>query len=248
MSYRDQNPMSYSARESAAPIDAGLRAFMLNVYNLMASALALTGLAAYFTANSPAAMNMLINREGMHPGITMLGWIVFLSPVFASMALQASVMRLSLPAAQMAFWAFSALMGVSLCPIFLMYTGESIVRVFFITSILFGAMGVWGYSSKRDLTSMGHFMYMGFIGIFLASIVNLFLQSSGLMFAVSAAGVVVFTGLIAYKTQQIKAIYYQVAGQGDMASRYAIIGALFLYISFINLFMSLLRLFGDRRN
>ncbi len=247
MNYRDQNPMSYSVRDSAAPIDAGLRAYMLSVYNLMASALALTGITAYAGANWEPLRDALFNLQGIHPGLTGLGWVVMFAPLIMVMVLGAAIGRMSLAAAQATFWAYAAVMGLSLSSIFFIYTGQSLVRVFFVTAILFGTMGIWGYSSKRDLTGMGHFMIMGIWGVILASILNLFLQSSGLQFAVSIIAVVVFTGLTAYDTQKIKAMYYQVAGRGDIAAKFAIMGALNLYLDFINLFITLLRLFGDSR-
>ncbi len=248
MDYRDQNPMSYAARSEAAPMDAGLRAYMLNVYNLMASALALTGISAYAGANWQPLRDMLFNLSGTHPGLTGFGWIVLFAPLLMVMVLSAGIAKMSLAAAQATFWAYAGVMGLSLSSIFFVYTGESLVRVFFVTAILFGSMGMWGYATKRDLTSMGHFMIMGLWGVIIASLVNLFLHSSGLQFAVSILGVVIFTGLTAYDTQRIKAMYYQVAGGGEMAAKFAIMGALTLYLDFINLFMMLLRLFGDRRN
>ena len=248
MQYNDKTPMSYSVREDAAPMDAGLRGYMLHIYNLMSSALALTGISAYAGANWAPLRDALFNLGGMHPGLTGLGWVVMFAPLLMVMGLSAGIGRMSLGAAQAVFWAYATLMGLSLSSIFFVYTGESLVRVFFVTAILFGAMGMWGYSSKRDLTSMGHFMTMGLFGIIIASLVNLFLQSSGLQFAVSILGVVIFTGLTAYDTQKIKALYYQVAGTGETAGKFAIMGALRLYLDFINLFMMLLRFFGDRRN
>jgi FtsH-binding integral membrane protein len=148
---------------------------------------------------------------------------------------------------QTCFWAFAAVMGLSLSSIFLIYTGESIARTFFITAAMFGGMSIYGYSTKRDLTGIGHFLIMGVWGLFIASIVNIFLKSSALGFAVSAIGVVLFTGLIAYDTQKLKATYYQVVGIGEGVARAAIMGALSLYLDFINLFVSLLRFFGERR-
>jgi FtsH-binding integral membrane protein len=240
--------MYYSASESAKPVDAGLRAYMLSIYNLMASALALTGLTAYAGATWQPLRDALFNLSGIHPGLTGLGWVVAFAPLLFVIGLSAGISRMSLAAAQATFWAFSAIMGLSLSSLFFVYTGESLVRVFFITAILFGSMSIWGYSTKRDLTGMGHFMMMGLWGVLIASVVNIFLHSSGLQFAVSIVGIVVFTGLTAYDTQKIKAMYYQVAGMGEMASKYAIMGALNLYLDFINMFLMLLRFFGDRRN
>jgi len=248
MDYRNQQPMWSSTRESAAPVDAGLRAYMLNVYNLMASALALTGITAYAGANWEPLRNALFNLDGIHPGLTGLGWLVMFAPLVMVMVLGAGINRMSLAAAQATFWAYAGVMGLSLSSLFFVYTGESITRVFFITAIVFGSMSMWGYTTRRDLTGMGHFMMMGVFGIIIASLVNLFLHSSGLQFAVSVIGVVAFTGLTAYDTQKIKGMYYQLAGSGDMAAKFAIMGALNLYLDFINLFIYLLRFMGDRRN
>ncbi len=153
---------------------------------------------------------------------------------------------MSLAGAQLAFWAFAALMGASIASIFLVYTGASIARMFFITSASFGALSLWGYTTNRDLSAWGSFLFMGLIGIILASLVNLFIGSTALQFAVSAIGVLVFAGLTAYDTQQIKEMYY-VGDDGSVAGRKAVMGALRLYLDFINLFMMLLSLFGDRR-
>jgi FtsH-binding integral membrane protein len=155
---------------------------------------------------------------------------------------------LSLPALQAIFWAYSATMGLSLSSLFFVYTGASIVRAFFITAILFGSMSIWGYASKRDLTGMGHFMMMGLFGIIIASFVNLFMWSSGLNFIISILSVIIFTGLTAYDTQKIKSFYYQTSANAEAAGKYAVMGALTLYLDFINLFIQMLRFFGDRRN
>ena len=156
-------------------------------------------------------------------------------------------MNFSIERAQMTFWGFAALMGASLSWIFAVYTGVSIARVFFITAAVFGSMSLYGYTTKRDLTSMGSFMIMGLIGIIIASLVNLFLQSSALHFAISILGVIIFVGLTAYDTQRIKSIYYQVAGSGELAVKFSILGALSLYMDFINLFLQMLQFFGERK-
>src|SRR5262249_33431356 len=145
--------------------------------------------------------------HSMHPGLTGLGWLVLFAPLIMVMVLSAGINRMSLSAAQGTFWAYAAIMGLSLSSIFFVYTGQSVVRVFFVTAIVFGGMSMWGYATKRDLTGMGHFLYMGLWGIIVASLVNLFLHSSGLQFAVSVIAVVAFTGLTAYVTQKIKGVY-----------------------------------------
>lgn len=217
-------------------VDQGLRAYMIRVYNYMAIGLVITGLVGFATLNS-----------GLMPVLfgTPLKWVVLLAPLAMVMYLSFRVQTMSFASAQIAFWVFSALMGVSLTPIALVYTGASIAKVFFITSAAFASVSLYGYTTKRDLTSMGAFMFMGLIGIIIASVVNIFLHSSALGFALSIIGVLVFTGLTAWDTQKIKAMYYQ--GNVATLGHSAIMGALQLYLDFINLFTSLLNLFGDRR-
>jgi FtsH-binding integral membrane protein len=232
----------------AATADAGLRAYFLKIYNLMASGLALTGILALFTANSSAMLNALytVDANG-HMGMSGLGWLVTLAPIGLVMWISFGINRLSATAAQGIFWLYSGLMGLSLSTIFLAYTGESIARTFFVTAGTFGAMSLYGYTTKKDLTGFGSFLIMGLWGIIIASLVNLFLQSSGLAFATSLIGVFIFIGLTAYDTQKLKAIYYQASGSGEMLAKMAILGALNLYLDFINMFIMLLRFMGDRR-
>jgi len=230
----------FTARSSAIPqvdIDVGLRAHMLSVYNYMMLGLVITGLVAYFAAST-----------GFYASIarTPLIWVVMLAPLAFVLVLSYGIQRLNLGTAQLLFWAFSAVMGLSLSAIFLVYTGTSVARVFFITSGTFAGMSLYGYTTKRDLTSMGSFMFMGLIGILIASLVNMFVQSSALDFAISVIGVLVFVGLTAWDTQRIKESYSETDGD-VIAGKKAIFGALSLYLDFINLFMMLLRLFGDRR-
>jgi len=175
-----------------------------------------------------------------------LMWVLVFAPVALVFLLSFGIQRMSVPAAQATFWGYSALMGLSLASIFVVYTSESIARVFFISAATFAAMSLYGYTTKRDLTGFGSFLFMGLIGIVIASIVNIFLNSSGLGFAISILGVLIFVGLTAYDTQKIKEMYY-VGDDGTVAGRKAIMGALALYLDFINLFLMLLRLFGDRR-
>lgn len=221
----------------AIEIDQGLRAYMLKVYNYMAGALGLTGLVAFAVSNSPALMQTLFG--------TPLAWVVMLAPLAFVWYFSAKVHSMSQQGAQTSFFVFAALMGLSLSTIFIAYTGASIARAFFITAATFGAMSLYGYTTKKDLSGWGSFLFMGLIGIIIASIVNLFLQSTALQFAVSVIGVLLFTGLTAYDTQRIKQTYYQLSG--DSLAKSAIIGALSLYMDFINLFIMLLRLVGDRR-
>ena len=245
--------MDYQQRATQATpaIDEGLRNYMLQVYNYMASGLALTGLVAYMLYQAIGGSNI----EIMNGGITALGvslytgpmmWVVALAPLGVVMYMSFGIRGMSASRAQTLFWVFSFLMGLSLSTIFLQYTGASIARVFFITSITFGSMSIYGYTTKRDLTGLGSFLFMGLIGIIIASIVNIFMQSPAIYFAVSILGVLIFVGLTAYDTQKIKNMY-MAYDSGEVAAKKAIMGALTLYLDFINLFIMLLRLFGQRR-
>jgi FtsH-binding integral membrane protein len=234
-----------------AMIDEGLRAYMLRVYNYMASGLALTGIVAMVIAN----MSVVTGDAGQITGLTPLGqtlfgsalkWVVMLAPLGFVMFLSFGLHRMSFMTAQGVFWAFAAAMGVSMATIFLVYTGASIARVFFIASGTFAAMSLYGYTTKKDLSGFGTFLFMGLIGIIIASIVNIFMQSSALQFAISVIGVLVFVGLTAYDTQNIKNEYSE-HHDHETAGKLAISGALRLYLDFINLFVMLLHLFGDRR-
>ena len=226
---------------SALAIDEGLRSYMLRVYNYMGLGLVVTGLVAWFTSNW--AMSSQANAELLYA--SPLAWVIMLSPLAFVMVLSFGINKLSVGAAQATFWAFAAVMGLSLSSIFLVYTGASIAKVFFITAALFGSMSLYGYTTTRDLTSMGTFLFMGLIGLVIASIVNIFLGSGPLDFAISVVGVLVFTGLTAWDTQKIKESYADHYG-ADTLTKNAIMGALSLYLDFINLFMMLLRLFGNR--
>jgi FtsH-binding integral membrane protein len=234
-----------------AEFDAGLRAHMLRVYNYMASALALTGIFAILVAQ----MSFVTNEAGQLVAYTSLGqtlfgsplkWVVMLAPLGLVFFLSARIHALKQSTAQAVFWFYAALMGVSFAVILIQFTGASVARVFFITAGTFAAMSLWGYTTKKDLSGMGSFLFMGLIGIIIASIVNIFIGSSALQFAVSVIGVLVFVGLTAYDTQQIKEMYNELDGS-EVAGKKAIMGALRLYLDFINLFIMLLHLFGDRR-
>ena len=220
-----------------AVIDEGLRAYMLRVYNYMASGLALTGGVAYFVASTPALMEAIYGSA--------LVWVVMLAPLGLVLVMSARMHKMSVGGAQATFWLFATLMGLSLASIFIIYTQTSIARVFFITAGVFGAMSLYGYTTKRDLTGWGSFLFMGLIGVIIASVVNIFLASSALQFAISVIGVLVFVGLTAYDTQKIKEMYVESDGSA-VASKKAIMGALRLYLDFINLFIMMLHLFGNR--
>ena len=245
-------------RVDAATVDAGLRSYMLRIYNYMTIGLAITGFAAlgvYMAAvtNSAAGAaakigNTYLTSFGVAMFVSPLKWVFILAPLVMVFAISFGINRLRPATAQLLFWAFSVLMGVSLSSIFLVYTHTSIVRVFFITAATFGALSLYGYTTKRDLSGMGSFLFMGLIGIIIASLVNLIIGSSMLQFIVSVVGVLVFAGLTAWDTQRLKNDYiYGYAGAGgDVAERAAISGALSLYLNFINLFTLLLQLLGQR--
>jgi FtsH-binding integral membrane protein len=219
-------------------IDQGLRAYLSQVYMFMAFGLLLTGGAAYTVANVPAMMQLVFG--------TGLKWVFVFAPLALVFFLSFRINTLKYATAQALFWTYSAMVGVSLASIFLMYTGTSIARIFFITSSMFGAISLYGYTTNRDLSGMGSFMFMGLIGIVIASIINMFMQSSAMQFIISIISVIVFTGLTAYDTQTIKSIYYAGDNQEVMGKK-ALMGALRLYLDFLNLFLALLQLFGDRR-
>jgi len=247
----DFNQRSFTKTTDQVVIDEGLRAYMLKVYNYMTTGLLLTGLIAYFFGKA----SIVTNELGQIIGTTSIGamlfssplkWIVMLAPLGFVFYLSARINKMSVSSAQITFWIFSAIMGLSLASIFIVYTQASIARVFFISSGTFAAMSLYGYTTKKDLTKLGGFLFMGLIGIIIASLVNLFFQSSALHFAISVIGVLVFVGLTAYDTQSIKNMYY--AGDSEsVGGKKALMGALRLYLDFINLFIMLLRLFGQRR-
>ena len=247
----DFNQRSFTKTVDQATVDEGLRAYMLKVYNYMTTGLLLTGLVAYFFGKASIVTNELGQIIGITPiGAMLFGsplkWIVMLAPLGFVFYLSAKINKMSVSSAQITFWIFSAIMGLSLGSIFIVYTQASIARVFFISSGTFAAMSLYGYTTKKDLTKLGGFLFMGLIGIIIASLVNLFFQSSALHFAISVIGVLVFVGLTAYDTQSIKNMYY--AGDSEsVGGKKALMGALRLYLDFINLFIMLLRLFGQRR-
>jgi FtsH-binding integral membrane protein len=211
---------------------------MLRVYNFMAAGLGLTGLVAY----AAVATGFYQQIAG-----TPLIWLVMLAPIGVVLFLSFRIEHMGVATAQAAFWGYAALMGLSLAGVFLVYTGVSVARVFFITAATFGAMSLYGYTTRRDLSQFGSFLFMGLIGIVLASLVNIFIASSALQFAISVIGVVVFTGLTAWDTQRIKEIYLA-NDPGDVLTKKALMGALALYLDFINLFVLLLQLTGQRRD
>ncbi len=258
MSNYDNQTARWGSVSGAAvgAIDEGLRAHMLRVYNIMVLGLALTGIVAFTTFSmvtttdpsmAAARINgVMLTSLGMALYTSPLMWVVVLAPLALVFFLSFRIDKMSTSAALTTFGIYAALLGVSLSTIFLQYAATSIAQVFFITSATFGAMSLWGYTTKRDLTAIGSFLFMGLIGIIIASVVNIFLGSSVVSFVVSILGVVIFTGLTAYDTQKIKEMYY-VGDDGTVAGRKAIMGALSLYLDFINLFLMMLRLFGSNR-
>ncbi|TAN06947.1 MAG: Bax inhibitor-1/YccA family protein [Rhizobiaceae bacterium] len=243
---------NYQARAGSAPsrvdtsIDQGLRAYMIRVYNLMAVGLVITGLAAWGAFSFSVTPDGHLTQFGALMFQSAFKWVVIFAPLALVFFLSFRIGSMSVPAAQTTFWVYAALVGLSLAVLFLVYTQTSIVRTFFITAASFGALSLYGYTTRRDLSGIGSFLIMGVFGIIIASIVNIFLASSALQFAISVIGVLVFAGLTAYDTQQIKEMYYE--GDGEVvAGRKAIMGALRLYLDFINLFMFLLQFMGDRR-
>lgn len=241
-----QNRAAQTGAQSGAMIDEGLRAYMLKVYNLMALGLAITGIAAFATWQMAVADGQL-TPFGQLLFASPLRWVVMLSPLAVVFFLSFRINKMSVSAAQATFWGYAALMGLSLSSIFLVFTGQSIVQTFFVTAASFGALSLYGYTTKRSLSAMGSFLIMGLFGLIIASIVNIFLASSALGFAICAIGVLIFAGLTAYDTQKIKEMYYD-ADDATVMGRKAIMGALTLYLDFINLFTFLLQFMGNRNN
>ena len=237
MSRFDDQPIFRTGGTFSA-IDECLRTFMLRVYNYMALGLGLTGVVAYFAASSPELMHAIFGSP--------LAYVFMFAPFAVVLYLSARMHKIEASTAQMLFWVYAGLMGISLSVIFLQYKVESIARIFFVTASLFGSMSLYGYTTKKDLTSMGSFMFMGLGGVIIASFVNLFMHSGMMQLVLSALAVIIFTGLTAYDTQKIKEIYVS-CDDADTASKKAVFGALTLYLDFINIFLSLLRLFGERR-
>ena len=240
-----------TTRVESGAIDQGLRSYMLKIYNYMASGVLVTGFVALFLFK----YSVVTNEVGSITGLTSLGdaiynsalmWVIALAPLGIVMWMSFGLAKMSASKAQTLFWVFAALMGASLSSIFMVYVGASIARVFFITAGTFAAMSLYGYTTKTDLSKLGSFLMMGLIGIIIASIVNIFLKSSQMEFIISILGVLIFVGLTAYDTQKIKDMYYD-GGDSEVMAKKSIMGALTLYLDFINLFIMLLRLFGQRR-
>ena len=253
MEFNKQNILNKvkAATQTTVVMDEGLRAYMLKVYNYMATGVLLTGIVALISFN----ISVVTDASGAIVSFTEFGntlffsgfkWLVMLAPLGIVFYMSFGINKMSSSKAQTVFWIFAALMGLSLSWILLVYTGKSVARVFFITSATFGAMSLYGYTTKRDLTKLGSFLMMGLIGIIIASLVNIFMKSGLMYFVISILGVLIFVGLTAYDTQKIKNMYVE-SDSGELIGKKAVMGALTLYLDFINLFIMLLRLFGQRR-
>ena len=253
MEFNKQNILNKvkAATQTTVVMDEGLRAYMLKVYNYMATGVLLTGIVALISFN----ISVVTDASGAIVSFTEFGntlffsgfkWFVMLAPLGIVFYMSFGINKMSASNAQTVFWIFAALMGLSLSWILLVYTGKSVARVFFITSATFGAMSLYGYTTKRDLTKLGSFLMMGLIGIIIASLINIFMKSSMMYFVISILGVLIFVGLTAYDTQKIKNMYVE-SDSGELIGKKAVMGALTLYLDFINLFIMLLRLFGQRR-
>lgn len=239
MAFGSDRKYMTTAQAEAAQIDVGLRQYMLKVYNYMASGVALTGIVAMLVASSPAALQLIFG--------TPMKWVVLLAPVGMVFFLAFRINHMKASTAQAVFWVYAGLMGASLASIFVVYTGTSIARTFFISAAAFAGLSLWGYTTKKDLSAFGTFLIMGLIGLIVASLVNMFLQSSMMQFVISAAGVLIFAGLTAWDTQKIKEMYWEGDGH-EIAAKKSVMGALTLYMDFINLFLFMLRFLGVARD
>ncbi|MFL6730381.1 MAG: Bax inhibitor-1/YccA family protein [Sphingomicrobium sp.] len=231
--------------------DAGLRSYMLSVYNYMASGVLLTGIVALLFVRSPffaSAFTAVETANGTAVRPNLLGWVITFAPLLFVLVMSFGQARMQTRTLQAMFWGFAVAMGLSLSTIFIAYTGVSIAQTFFATAAAFGGLSLWGYTTKRDLSAWGTFLVMGVVGLLVAMLINgIFIRSVGFDLAISAIGVLLFAGLTAYDTQKIKSIYFEVAGHGEALARNAVMGALSLYLDFINMFLFLLRFMGDRR-
>ena len=231
-----------------ASFDVGLRAHMVRVYNYMASGLALSGIVAFGLFSSPELASLFFQvQAGRVVGLNMLGWIAIFAPLGLLLLASFRAAQMSVTSVQAVYWAVTALMGVSLSLLLFRYTGASVARTFFVTAAAFGALSLYGYTTKRDLTAMGKFLFMGVIGLILAGIVNMIWPSGTMSFIISAAGVLIFSGLIAYDTQKIKEQYSEAWGT-EMVEKVAVFGALSLYLDFVNLFQFLMSFMGQSRD
>jgi FtsH-binding integral membrane protein len=235
------NPAAATVGVPRAARDAGLRSYMLSVYNYMASGVLLTGIVAMLFA--PYARDVLINEAGT--GMSLMGWLIMLSPLAFVMIMSFGMQRMQTSTLQMLFWAFATVMGLSMSTIFITFTGTSIAQTFFAVAAAFLGLSLFGYTTKKDLSGFGTFLIMGVVGLIVAMLINIFLKSPAMAMAISAIGVLIFAGLTAYDTQKIKSMYAYVAGT-DMVGKVVIMGALNLYLDFVNMFTFLLNFMGNR--
>lgn len=239
--FRDMRTITQTRAD--ASIDQGLRSYMLGIYNLMAVGLVITALAALGVGALAAGNPQLMHTLYASP----LAYVIIFAPLIAVLFLSFGIQKLSTGAARLLFIAYSALMGLSISSILFIFTKESIAQVFFITAASFGALSLYGYTTKRDLRPLGTFLFIGLFGLILASVVNIFFRSGGMNYLISVIGVFLFAGLTAYDTQTIKEMYYEGDSRETMG-RKVVMGALTLYLDFINMFMMLLQLLGNRSN
>ncbi|MFZ4690303.1 MAG: Bax inhibitor-1/YccA family protein [Polymorphobacter sp.] len=233
--------------DASAGYDEGLRSYMLSIYNYMASGVLLTGIVALLVANNAALLSVFYAQDAAgRIGPTIAGWIAMLSPLALVLVMNFGVNRLSEGQLKACFWGFAGLMGVSMSTIFVRYTGASIAQTFFVTAASYGALSLYGYTTKRDLSAMGKFLMMGLIGLLVATLANFFFKSGPLQLAINIIGTLIFAGLTAYDTQRLKGMYYELQGSAFIGKS-AVLGALTMYLNFINLFQFLLSFMGDRR-
>lgn len=241
--------LNYNTKNIAYEYDLGLRSYMIKVYNYMFLALLLTGLSAYITITFPTITHIIyIVQNGVIKGFSSIGLVLLISPIFISLFLSFNLPKIPVFQAHILFWLYACLLGISLSSIFIIYTKENIAYIFFITASIFGIMSLYGYTTKRDLLSLNTFLFMGIIGLVIASLINLFLKSNLLQFALSIISIFIFTALTAYDAQRIKSTYdFYYAQDKNTSNKIAIIGALNLYLDFINIFIHLLQLFGKKK-
>jgi FtsH-binding integral membrane protein len=240
-------PRTATTLDGRTAVDAGLRSYMLSVYNYMASGVLLTGIVALAMVQTGAVFSLIGVGTGGRLGLTGLGWVVSLAPLGLVFWLSFGINRMAASTARAIFWGYAALLGASLSTLLLVYTGGSVAKTFFATAAAFGSLSLWGYSTKRDLTAWGSFLLVGLVGLIVAMLINAFFPSGPMGLMISVIGVLIFAGLTAYDTQKIKSMYFVVGGTGEVSQKTAIMGALQLYLDFLNMFLFLLRLFGDRR-
>jgi FtsH-binding integral membrane protein len=240
-------PRTATTLDGSTAVDAGLRSYMLSVYNYMGSGVLLTGIVALAMAYSGAVESLISVRADGRIGLSALGWIVSLAPLGLVFWLSFGINRMTATTAKAIFWAYAGIVGASLSTLLLVYTGTSVAQTFFATAAAFGSLSLWGYTTKRDLSAWGSFLLVGLVGLIVAMLINAFFPSGPMGLMISVIGVLIFAGLTAYDTQKIKSMYFVVGGTGEASEKTAIMGALTLYLDFINMFLFLLRLFGDRR-